>query len=132
MTSEQNVRTRAWRNRIIEADDVPFEQTSDYRNQPDCPDYLVWTDVCAPDKQRVDAPADGPSLDPQAIEDPVERHERLKAHRRATHLFRSACEFRFARTAGRPTSHQVAAFVLRNAVVTLRQSEDMDMDQAGG
>jgi magnesium transporter len=126
MTSEHGVRTRMWRNGTVEADDFPFEQISDYLEQPDC---LVWADICAPDQRRLNALADELSLDPHAVEDAVERHERPKASRYATHMFLSAYDIRFDRESGELTTSQVAAFVLRNAVVTVRQSEDVDMDQ---
>ena len=126
MTHEHDVRTRVWRNGIVEADDFPFAQISDYLEQPDC---LVWADICAPDRNRLDALAEELSLDPHAVEDSVEHHERPKASRYAKHLFLSAYDITFDRETGRLTSNQVAAFVLRNAVVTVRQSEDFDMDQ---
>jgi magnesium transporter len=125
MSSEHGVRTRVWRNGIVEADDFPFDQISDYLEQPDC---LVWADICAPDQRRLNALAEELSLDPHAVEDAVELHERPKASRYATHLFLSAYDIRFDRASGELTATQVAAFVLRNAVVTVRQSDDIDLD----
>lgn len=124
MTSEHDVRTRVWRNGTVEADDFPFEQISDYLEEPDC---LVWADICSPDKTRLNALAEELSLDPHAVEDAVELRERPKASRYATHLFLSAYDMRFDRETGELATAQVAAFVLRNAVVTVRQSEDVDM-----
>jgi magnesium transporter len=123
---EHDVRTRVWRGGSVETDDFPFDQISDYLEEPDC---LVWVDVCAPDQFRLNALAGELSLDPHAVEDAVERRERPKASRYATHMFLAAYDVSFDRDAGQLRAHQVAAFVLRNALVTVRQSEDVDMDR---
>jgi magnesium transporter len=124
MTDEQ-VRTRLWRNGIVEAENFPFEQISDYLDDQDC---LVWVDVCAPERGRLNALADELSLDPHAVEDAVELHERPKASRYPTHMFLSAYDVTFNRETAEMTTRQVSAFVLKNAFVTVRQSEDFDMD----
>jgi magnesium transporter len=126
MTGEHDVRTRVWRNGTVEADNFPFEQISDYLEEPDC---LVWVDVCAPDKTRLNALAEELSLDPLAVEDAVEHRERPKASRYATHMFLSAYAVTFDRDTAELHAHQVAAFVMRRAFVTVRQSEDFDMEQ---
>jgi magnesium transporter len=126
MTGEHDVRTRVWRNGTVEADDFPFEQISDYLSEPDC---LVWVDVCAPDQARLSALADELSLDPHAVEDAVEHRERPKASRYTTHMFLSAYEISFDRDSGVLHVCQVAAFVLKRALVTVRQSDEFDMDQ---
>jgi magnesium transporter len=123
---EHDVRTRVWRGGSVETDGFPFDQISDYLEEPDC---LVWVDVCAPDRSRLNALAGALSLDPHAVEDAVEKRERPKASRYATHMFLAAYDVSFDRDAGQLRAHQVAAFVLRNALVTVRQSEDVDMDR---
>ena len=40
------IRTRVWRNGTLEAENFPFEQVSDYLDEPDC---LVWADLLQPD-----------------------------------------------------------------------------------
>jgi magnesium transporter len=123
---EHDVRTRVWRAGTVETDDIPFEQISDYLEEPDC---LVWVDVCAPDRSRLNALAGELSLDPHAVEDAVAKRERPKASRYATHMFLAAYEVCFDRETAQLRAHQVAAFVLKNALVTVRQSEDVDMDR---
>jgi magnesium transporter len=125
MTHEE-VRTRVWRNGIVEADNFPFDQISDYLNDEDC---LVWVDVCAPDRGRLSALADELGLDPHAVEDAVELRERPKASRYPTHLFLSAYDIAFNRDTGKLTARQVSAFVLKNAFVTVRQSFDFPIDE---
>src|SRR5262249_8325907 len=70
------VRTRVWRNYAVEADDFPFEQVSDYLEQPDC---VVWADLCDPDPALLGKLAEELSLDPHAVEDATSEHQRPKA-----------------------------------------------------
>src|SRR5882762_2210073 len=123
--TEHEVRTRVWRNGTVEAENFPFEQISDYLEEPDC---LVWADLCAPDQDRLEALAEELSLDPHAVEDAVERRERPKASRYATHMFLAAYEIRLDRETGELHTSQVSAFVMKRAFVTVRQSEYFDMD----
>src|SRR5262249_29457219 len=123
---EHDVRTRVWRAGIVESDDFPFEQISDYLEEPDC---LVWVDVCAPDRSRLTALAGELSLDPHAVEDAVAKRQRPKASRYATHMFLAAYDVSFDRQTAELRANQVAAFVLKNALVTVRQSEEVDMDR---
>lgn len=122
---EHGVRTRVWRNGLLKTEDFPFEQIADYLAEPDC---LVWVDVCAPDAARLDALAGELSLDPHAVEDAVARHERPKATRYSTHLFLSGYALQFDRATASLIAHQISAFELPNAVVTVRQSDDFDME----
>jgi Mg2+ and Co2+ transporter CorA len=80
------VRTRVWRNGIVEADDFPFEQISDYLEQPDC---IVWADLCAPDDQQLSDLAEELGFDRHAVEDAASEHARPKATRYSTHIFLS-------------------------------------------
>jgi magnesium transporter len=126
VSGEHAVRSRVWRDAKVVADDFPFEQISDYLAQPDC---LVWVDVFAPDHARLAALADELSLDPLAVEDAVAHRERPKASRYATHLFLSAYDLEFDRARGELDASQVAAFVLDNAVITVRQRDHFDIDR---
>ena len=47
-----SIRTRVWRNGTLEAENFPFEQVSDYLDQPDT---LVWADLLAPEHEGDDA-----------------------------------------------------------------------------
>jgi magnesium transporter len=120
----EHIRTRVWRNGVLESENFPFEQISDYLESPDC---LVWVDLCAPDAARLNALADELSLDPHAIEDAVEHRERPKATRYSTHIFLSAYILHFDRDTAALTTHQISAFGLPQAVVTVHQNDDYDM-----
>ena len=85
--STVGIRTRVWRNGTLEAEDFPFEQVSDYLAEPDC---VVWADLLRPDYATLCQLAEELSLDQHAVEDAVERNERPKATRYATHMFMAA------------------------------------------
>jgi magnesium transporter len=118
------VRTRVWRNGIVEADDFPFEQISDYLEQPDC---IVWADLCAPDDEQLAALADELSLDRHAVEDAASEHARPKATRYATHIFISTYAMRTAVDGGVDLTH-VSAFCLPRALITVRLDNHFDIE----
>jgi len=109
---------------VLEAEDFPFEQISDYLAQDDC---LVWADVCAPDATRISALADELSLDPHAVEDATEPNERPKASHYATHTFLTAYSLHFDPATAEVESRRVSAFAVKRGLVTVRENEDFDM-----
>ncbi|CAN5513635.1 magnesium transporter CorA family protein [soil metagenome] len=122
---ESYVRTRLWRNGVLDKQDFPFDEISDYITQDDC---LVWVGLCAPDTERLNLLADELSLDPLAIEDAVAHHERPKASRYASHTFISAYALELERDTGELQSEQISAFVLPHALVTVHLDDWFDVD----
>jgi magnesium transporter len=117
------VRSRVWRKGVLEKEDFPLEDVSDYLEQADC---LVWADLCMPDSAELDKLADELSLDPLAVEDALERHERPKVDRYPTHTFTTTyAVYQDAEGIYRPA--KVSAFVLPRALVTVRQA-DFDVE----
>jgi magnesium transporter len=118
------IRTRVWRNGALEAENFPFEQVSDYLEQPDC---LVWADILYPDPGTLAQLAEELSLDPHAVEDALANQERPKATRYSTHLFMTAYavahEGRGDLTLGR-----VSAFSTKRGFVTVRLDNTLDID----
>jgi len=123
--TEAIVRTRLWRDGVLEKEDFPFEELSDYLCQPDC---LVWADLQAPDAERLASLGEELSLDKLAIEDAVAHHERPKASRYATHTFLTARAIELDRGTGELCDVQVSAFVLKQAFVTVHAGEWFDID----
>ncbi len=119
------VRTRLWRNGILEQENFPFDMISDYICQDDC---LVWADLCRPSPERLAALAEELSLDPHAIEDASSNHERPKATRYATHLFMSAYAIKFNPTTGQLDLSNISVFGLQHGIVTVRLDDEFDMD----
>ncbi len=137
MTSSDGiVRTRLWRNGVLEAEDFPFEDVSEYLGEADC---LVWVDLCAPDPDHLAELARELGLVPQAVEDALARQERVKSIRYATHTFLTVYATRLAAgdgaEPGRAPALQVSrisAFVLARGIVTVRQDSGFDINEVVG
>ncbi|MCW2494096.1 magnesium transporter CorA family protein [Jatrophihabitans sp.] len=125
-TAFPGVRTRVWRKGVLERENFPFEEVSDYLEQPDC---LVWADLCAPDAATLDQLAEELCLDPHAVEDAGSLHERPKATRYATHLFLSTYALRAGKGADALDMTHVSAFCTKQAFVTVRLDDGFDIEQ---
>jgi magnesium transporter len=123
--TEAAVRTRLWRKGVVDRENFPFEELSDYLEQEDC---MVWVDLQCPDASRLAELGKDLSLDKLAIEDAVANHERPKASRYSTHTFLTARALRLDRESGELLDVQVSAFVLKQAFVTVHTSEWFDID----
>jgi magnesium transporter len=119
------IRTRVWRNGVLEAENFPFEQVSDYLEEPDC---LVWADLVCPDEATVCQLAEELSLDQHAVEDAVNRGERPKATRYATHLFMTTYVVKFDVDLDEVSTGRVSAFSTKRGFVTVRLDNALDMD----
>jgi magnesium transporter len=111
-------RTRVWRRGVLEAENFPLAQVSDYLSQDDC---LVWADLCSPDQAELAMLAEELGLDPLAVEDAVSRRERPKADRYRSHLFVNTYAVELDRDSGILRLGEVGAFVLPRVLVTVRQ-----------
>jgi magnesium transporter len=125
--SSPAVRTRVWRNGVLEASDFPFENFSDYLAQEDC---LVWADLCAPDATLLNQLAGELGLDPLSVEDASAQHERPKIMRYPSHVFLSTYALRLqpGSVGHEAALTHVSAFVLARAFVTVRMDGGFDID----
>jgi magnesium transporter len=119
------IRTRVWRNGTLEAENFPFEQVSDYLDQPDC---LVWADLVRPDHETICRLAEELSLDEHAVEDALGPNERPKATRYATHLFLTTYAMKHDTDSQHLEVGRVSAFSTKRGFVTVRLDETLDMD----
>jgi magnesium transporter len=118
------IRTRVWRNGVLEAENFPFEQVSDYLAEPDC---LVWADLVRPDYETICQLAEELSLDEHAVEDAVNERERPKATRYATHMFMTTYVVKCG-PGNEVTTGRVSAFSTKRGFVTVRLDESLDID----
>jgi magnesium transporter len=122
---EQPIRTRVWRNGILEAENFPFERCSDYLEEPDC---LVWADLVSPDHATICQLAEELSLDQHAVEDALGKYERPKATRYSTHLFLTTYAINHDKGTGALSVGRVSAFTTRHAFVTVRLDDAIDIE----
>ena len=119
------MRTRLYRNGVLELEDFPLADVSDHLEDASS---VVWIDCCQPDIAELDAVAGELQLHALAVEDAVAEHQRPKLDRYQTHLFVTGYSVRLDTRTGRLTTAEVAAFVTRQALLTVRKSPDFDID----
>ena len=110
------------------AADFPLEQLDRWLDEPG---VLVWLDLCDPEPQVLDTLATELDLDPLAVEDAVEPRERPKATRHASHTFLTCYSTRLIdrEDAVRIEIGRISAFVMPNALITVRPDERVDLDE---
>src|SRR5262249_2536972 len=118
-------RTRRYRSGVLEAENFPVQDISDYLTQPG---VTVWLDMCEPDADDLATISEELNLHPLAVEDAVQEHQRPKLDRYDTHLFVTAYSVALDVASGELVTSEVAAFITHNALVTVRKSENFDIE----
>ncbi|CAA9293018.1 MAG: Magnesium and cobalt transport protein CorA [uncultured Corynebacteriales bacterium] len=114
-------RTRVWHKGVLEQEDFPVADVSEQLARDD---RVVWVDLCLPDRDELAQLADELGLDPLAVEDAVEHHERPKVDRYPTHVFVTTYALDLPMD-GPLRQSKVSAFLLPRALVTVHR-EDFD------
>src|SRR5215469_8172715 len=105
-------RTRVYRNGVLEAENFPVKEVSDYLADPAT---VVWFDLCEPTAADLESIGDELGLHELAVEDALEEYERPK-------LVPDRLQV------GRGGLAQVAAFITKDALVTVRKDKGFDID----
>ena len=125
------VRGQVWRNGSRQ-DEFEFEDISEYIQQDAT---LVWVDLYEPDHETLSGLADELGLSKWAIEDAVADAERVKASVYPTFIFCTVYAVQIVPDAATQLDrsalamHRISAFVLANALITVRLSPSFDIDQ---
>ena len=118
-------RTRVYRNGVLEAENFPVAEVSDYLADPAT---VVWFDLCEPTATDLESIREELGLHELAVEDALEDHERSKLDRYKTHLFVVAYSVALDTATGDLAAHEVAAFITHDALVTVRKDRGFDID----
>ncbi|GAA2008936.1 magnesium transporter CorA family protein [Catenulispora subtropica] len=118
--------TRLYRHGVLEAEDFPATEISDYSADLSS---VVWFDLCDPTAEELSSISDELGLHPLAVEDAVNERQRPKLDRYDTHLFLNAYAVEFDELSGQLVNHEVAAFITHSALVTVRKSDRFQIDQ---
>jgi magnesium transporter len=119
-------RTRLYRNGVLEAEGFPIADVSDHVADQSA---TVWFDLCRPTAEEIASISEELGLHALAVEDATVEHERPKLDRYDSHLFVTAYAVQLDTVSGQLDICEVAAFVTRNALVTVRKDERFDIDQ---
>jgi magnesium transporter len=119
-------RTRLYRNGLLELEDFPVQDISDYISNSDC---MVWLDVRDPNSADFDMIVEEFGLHALAIEDARHEHQRPKLDTYRTHLFLSAYAVTTDPETGGLDASEVSAFITTNALITIRKGEHCRIDR---
>lgn len=117
--------TRVYRKGVLEAEDFPLAEVSDYLDQSDT---VVWVDLCAPSKEQLDELAGELGLHELAVEDALDPHQRPKLDHYATHLFLSCHAVRVDVEGGRLSETEINAFIAERWLITVRKNDGFSMN----
>jgi magnesium transporter len=124
------VRGRVWRGGKPQ-DDFDFDHISDYITEDDT---LVWVDMYDPDHAALSDLAQELGLNIWAVEDATAPAERVKATVYSTHTFFTVYAVDVVQTDESQdvesilTKHRISAFVLPQALVTVRLAPQFDIE----
>jgi magnesium transporter len=118
-------RTRLYRSGVLEAENFPVEDISEHLTQSG---VTVWLDLCAPDADDLTTISDELDLHHLAVEDAGQERQRPKLDRYGSHLFVTAYAVALDMTTGELETFEVAVFITHNALVTVRKSDQFDID----
>jgi magnesium transporter len=116
-------RTRMYRDGRMVEEGFPVARISDHLADG----ATVWLDLRDPDREDLAVLQDEFGLHPVAIEDAVVDRERPKVDRYNTHLFLTAYGARLDTTTGELATSEIAAFILPQALITIRKDDGLDM-----
>ncbi|WP_169987320.1 magnesium transporter CorA family protein [Microbispora sp. H10836] len=118
--------TRLYRNGNLEAEGFPVADVSEHVKDPSA---VVWFDMCAPTEEELQAISEELGLHALAVEDALQRRQRPKLDVYDSHMFLSVYAAAFDAGSGRVRVAPAAAFVTKNALVTVRQTDDFSVEQ---
>lgn len=118
-------RTRLYRNGVLERTDLPVADISEVVDEPG---VVVWLDLCTADGEGLESVEEEFGLHTLAIEDAATGRQRPKLDHYASHLFVNAYSVQFDPATNELADHEIAMFVLPNALITVRRDRDFDID----
>lgn len=117
-------RNRLYRNGVLEAEDFPPAQISEYLAQPD---VVVWLDLESPDGPELDLLAEEFGLNQLAVEDATHEHQRPKVDRYKSHIFMSLYGVHLDVETATLHSSELAVFASGRWLITVRKTGGFDM-----
>jgi magnesium transporter len=117
-------RTRLYRDGRLELEGFPVADISDHLADDS---VTIWLDLRDPDHDDLTVLSEEFGLHPLAIEDAVQHSERPKLDRYRTHLFMTAYGARLDAATGQLATSELAAFITRQALITVRKDDGLDI-----
>lgn len=119
-------RTRLYRHGVLEQEGFPVADISERITEDG---VTVWLDLLDPDLHDLVVLSEEFGLHPLAQEDAVDERQRPKLDRYGSHLFLNAYGVRLDDESGTLHTSEVAAFVLKQALITVRKDDRMNVEE---
>ncbi|MGW4640382.1 magnesium transporter CorA family protein [Sphaerisporangium sp. NPDC004334] len=119
------VRTRLYRNGVLEAEGFPYADVSEHLKDPSA---TVWFDLLSPTPEKLAVISEELGLHELAVEDVLHPHQRPKLDVYDTHLFLTLYAVRLGEDATALHLTELSVFVTKNALVTVRSDDSCDID----
>jgi magnesium transporter len=119
------VRTRLYRNGVLEAEDFPVEELAEHLRDEG---LTVWLDLASATEKDLALVADELGLHELAVEDAVQSRQRPKLDEYDSHCYLSAYSVTFDQDTFRLTKAEVGVFITERAVITVRPDGQFDID----
>jgi magnesium transporter len=117
---------RAYVGHRMVASDFPLDDVPAHLREPDS---AVWIDLCGPSPAQLAELAARLGLHELAVEDALQQRQRPKVDRYATHEFANVYAAWLDPRTCRLRTSELAAFVTKNVLVTVRKDDRFDIDQ---
>jgi magnesium transporter len=118
-------RTRIYRDGKLVKENFPPSEISDYLEDPTA---TIWFDLCEPTEADLATISEELGLHKLAVEDAVHEHQRPKVDHYPSHLFLTAYSVALDSDSGTLRTDEIAAFITPHALVTVRKSDQFDID----
>ncbi len=122
-------RTRLYRSGVLISEGFPVADISEHLLDDSA---VVWLDLRDPDREDLAVLSEEFGLHPLAVEDAVHEHERTKLDRYQSHLFLTAYAVHLDESTGALAMSEVSAFVTRQALITVRKDDGLDVGTVVG
>jgi magnesium transporter len=119
-------RTRLYRGGKLAAEGFPPPDISEHLAADES--AYIWLDLRNPDHDDLALLSQEFGLHPLAVEDAIVPHERPKLDRYQTHLFLTAYGARLDTVTGQLHVSEIAAFVTKRALITIRKDDGLDVE----
>jgi magnesium transporter len=116
---------RLYRDGRLALENFPVADISEHLGDHGC---LVWLDLCNPTPHDFQVLGAEFGLHELAVEDALTQQQRPKLDRYATHLFLSAYAVALDPATGKLDASEIAVFVTRTALITVRTSDRFGID----
>lgn len=124
-TTDGIARTRVYRAGVLDRENFPVADVSDYLDDPGC---VVWVDLLDPEAADLQVIADELGLHQLAVADALDPRQRPKLDRYSSHEFLNMYGVRLDKNSGELAMSEISAFITPNALVTVRKDDRFDMD----